>query len=296
VVRGAAVAAACALLGCRQTADHERIGDRRYAEGAFRDALAEYRLAARQRSAGPQLLAKVGLAALRAEALPEAGEAYAQLARTDAAGRAEAAEGLLRTARRAIAARDLVALRRAVAGLHEVAPSRLGELGAALSLVVDTERRSAADEELLLAASARSEPAAADSLLVAWAELVAAAGRCDEAQAGHDAVRRRSGATLARPARDALAGCRVEQGRRALGEGRLAEAEAAFLATVEGGGADSTVRLAWLLAGDTRWAGGDTVGAVSAYGRAIQGGDPEHAVVRRAEEQLRRLLGTSGEP
>jgi hypothetical protein len=42
VLRACAAGAALAIAGCAQGPDHERLGDRRYAEHSFLDALAEY--------------------------------------------------------------------------------------------------------------------------------------------------------------------------------------------------------------------------------------------------------------
>jgi len=282
---------AALVVSCRAGTDHERMGDRRYAEGAWLDALAEYRLAARQRRATPVLQTKLGLAALRAGALGEAVEAYRALAEQDPITRNEAVEGLVRAGRLATAARDVRALRLAVRALREVAPQRLGELGVGLALSLEQER-APGDEELILTAAAHAGRSGADSLLVAWAEVAVRSGRCDVAARGLEAVARRGAAGTGRGVRGALALCRIEEGRSALGDGRLVDAEAAFAAAIANGTPDSTARLAWLLIGDTRWAGGDSAGAAEAYESAIAGGDEASATVRRAEEQLRRLLGT----
>lgn len=296
VVRAALACLVLAAGGCGPRSNHERIGDRRYAEGAWLDALAEYRLAARQGRASAELRGKLGAAALRAGALEEAAAAWRDLAGQDAAARVEATEGLMRTARLAAAAHDVRAMRAAVDALRAVAPQRLGELGGLLLSGLDPERRAASDDELVLAAAAHAGRTVADSLLVTWAELSVRGGRCDEAARGFEAVLRRGGGALARAARGGLAGCRVEEGRELLAQGRLDEAEELFRVAIVLATPDSTVRLAWVLLGDARWAAGDSTGATTAYGKAIQGGDPSSAVVQRAEAQLERLLGTSTEP
>ncbi len=279
------------LMSCRTGSDHERIGDRRYAEGAWQDALAEYRLAARQRRATATLRAKLGQAALKAGALGEAVEAYRALVDQDPVARGEAVDGLVRAGRLASSSRDVRALRQAVRALRDVAPQRIGDLGPGLALSVEQER-APGDEELILTAAARAGRAGVDTLLVAWADVNVRAGRCDAATRGLDAVVRRGAVGLARPVRAGIALCRIEEGRAALGDGRLVDAEAAFAAAIATGTPDSTIRLAWLLIGDTRWAAGDSAGATEAYESAIAGGDEGSATVRRAEEQLRRLLGT----
>jgi tetratricopeptide (TPR) repeat protein len=282
---------AAGSAACAPGANHERIGDRRYAEGAWSDAVAEYRLAARQRKATPELRAKLGAAALRAGALEEAASVWYGLAGSEPAARIEAIEALMRVARQAVQVRNVRALRVAIAGLRELAPERVGELGAALVLGLDSEQRGRGDEDLVLIAAARTPRPGADSLLLIWADLVQRLGRCYEAVPAYEAVIRRGGSVLARAARSGLSVCRYEEGRELLGQGRLEDAEAAFRAAIALAGPDSLLRLSWLLIGDVRWAAGDSAAAATAYGRVVQGGDPGSEAVRRAEEQLRRLLG-----
>lgn len=292
-LRRALLAAGAVALtaACGGRTDHERLGDRRYAEQAWLDALAEYRLAARQRRPSPELRAKTAAAAQHAGALLDAVREYRELWRSEAASRAEAVEGLVQVLARASAARDLVAMRAAVGALRELAPSRA-------ATILDPEIVAAlqgdgqpADPDLLLAAAARSGPGRTDSLLVRWAEALARTGRCDVAVRAWEAVVRRGGAgpVLEREARAGTAGCRVEAGRALLAAGDLAGAAIAFETAVGVGMPDSTVRLAWVLLGDVRWADGDTAAAGAAYDRAIAGGVEESAVVRRAREQLARL-------
>ena len=74
------LAAALVLAGCAgAAADHEKLGDRDYAERHFGDALVEYGLAIKQ-GATPRLRAKAGAAALHAGDLVAAAEQYRQLA------------------------------------------------------------------------------------------------------------------------------------------------------------------------------------------------------------------------
>jgi hypothetical protein len=59
---------------------------------------------------------------------------------------------------------------------------------------------------------------------------------------------------------------------------------------------DSTVRTAWLLIGDARWAAGDSATAIDSYRKAMIGGDDDNPVVRRAREQIQKLTGTPVTP
>ena len=288
-----AAALAVAAAACERGPDHERLGDRRYAERSFPDALAEYRLALRQGEPSWALRSKFAAAALRAGSVGEAVAGYRDLAVADPAAAEEAADGLVRTARAAIGARDVAALSQAVATLRQIQPDRpLGPLAVALGASFDPAGRPADALDLLLQAAAVSRPDAADSLLVLYGDLNLRLTQVDAAQRAYEAVLRRAPrAPVARAARAGLAGCAIEHGRDALGAGFLEDAAEWFASAIAAGEPDSLVRVAWLLTGDVHWAGGDTARAVDAYRRAASGADEDDATAARATEQLRRLLG-----
>jgi len=289
-------AAALAVAACGGGTDHERLGDRRYAEHAWLDALAEYRIAARQRAPSPELRAKLAAAALRAGALQEAAQAYRDLAHAEPASAPEAAEGLVLTFRQALEARDVVGLRSAAAALREVAPARpIGALTPAVIDMMADARAAAPDPDLLLAAAAAARGPLMDSLVVAWADAVARLGGCDSAARAYDNVLRRPGLaqTLARQAHGGQAACRLEVGRALLAGGKLADAVEAFREAIAIGTPDSTMRMAWVLLGDAQWADGDSTGAAEAYRKAAAGGDESNPIVQRAREQLARLSGSA---
>jgi tetratricopeptide (TPR) repeat protein len=293
-VRPAAWGALLLLAACSPSLDHERMGDRRYAEHAYPDAMAEYGLALHQRRPNAELRTKYAEAALQAGALSEAVGAYRELARAEPGSEDEAADGLARAARLAIGARDMSALAGAVTTLREIAPQRpVGALAVALGAgsTVLAKRPEAADV-LLEAAAASGSAATADSFLVAYADLNSHLGRCDVAAPVYQGVLRRAPVPpLARAARGGLAGCAVEAGKLSLGAGSLQDAEARFRSAIAIGEPDSVVRLAWLLIGDARWADGDTTIALDAYRRAIAGAAEGDPVAARAKGQLQRLLG-----
>lgn len=284
------------LAGCNQRTDHERLGDRRYAERAWVDAAAEYRLAARQRRPSLELRTKLGAAMLHAGSLSEAASAYGELGREEPMAVRTAADGLVRTARAAIGTRDVAALRVAITELKALAPERLAELGGGLTLGLE-QRTGPEWPDLVLAAAAGSPGTLADSLMAAWAEATARAGRCEIAARAFDAlIRREGGSAITRAARGGLAGCRVDAGRAALAAGQLDVAEEQFRAAVSLGIPDSTVRLAWVLIGDVRWAGGDTAVAIESYRKATVGADEDNPIAQRAREQLLKLTGNQESP
>jgi tetratricopeptide (TPR) repeat protein len=117
------------------------------------------------------------------------------------------------------------------------------------------------------------------------------------ASRAYDALRRRQATSaIVRAARRGLAGCQVEAGRAALAAGQLDQAESAFRAAIAIGVPDSTVRLAWLLIGDARWAAGDTAVAIESYRKAVLGADEDSPIVRRARDQLLKLTGNPSIP
>lgn len=286
-------------MACSPIADHERLGDRRYAERAFVDALAEYRLAMHQRRPTFELRAKFAQAALQSGALGEAVNAYHDMARAEPASADEAADGLTRAARLAIGAHDMSALADALSALRDVAPQRpVGFLAATLGASSEYSRRPQAMDVLLEAAAAAPSVPSADSFLIAYGDLNAHMGRCDAATRTYEAVLRRSRQVppLVRAARGGLAGCSVEDGKASLSAGALQDAEARFKKAISIGEPDSVVRLAWLLIGDTRWANGDTAVALDAYRRAVSGAAEGDPIAARATDQINRLLGKGTTP
>lgn len=287
---------ATAAASCERRSDHERIGDRRYAERSYTDATAEYRLAVRLGGQSAELYAKLALASLHAGALEDAANVYAQLAAAEPAASDEAADGLVRVTRAATQARDVVALRTAVTHLRRLAPLRLpvalARTGVA-GLASQQDFRGLEGAEVLLAAAAGApRTVVQDSLLVLWADVIGREGRCAEAGSAYAAVLRRQATTaLARHARGGLATCALEAGRAALEVGALDSAIAAFAAAVAIGTPDSVVRTAWVLTGDAQWAAGDSTAAAAAYRKALERGDDTSAIVQRAREQLEKLLG-----
>jgi len=293
LTRAGGLVAVLAVAACTQGPDHERLGDRRYAERSFTDALAEYRLALRQPSPSPELRAKFAAAALHVGALAEAVAAYRDLARADPVLQGDAADGLTHAARLAIDARDLAALGQAVAALRELQPDRvLGELTMALGASYEPGGRPGDALDILLQGAAVSAPGTADSLLVLYGDLNVQLTQFDAAERAFESVLRRSPTrAVARAARAGLVRCAIEWGRDALGAGFLDDAVEWFGRAIAFGEPDSLVRVAWLLTGDARWAGSDTARAAEAYRRAAAGGGDDDPTTTRANEQLQRLLG-----
>ena len=180
----ASLASAC------RGADHEREADRAYAEGRFADALGAYRGLARAHPGAP-LWAKVGAAALHANELREAADAYLRLAGDDPTRADEAAEGLEAVARAAERAGNGDVLREVVSGLQAMAPERAtGRY--ALTLALQPQPDTAELVALLPGAlAAATAPETIDTLLTLYGHALAIDRRL---RAGAAAVPRRPSA------------------------------------------------------------------------------------------------------
>lgn len=284
--------AALVVLGCSAAAaDHETLGDERYAAGRPRDALAEYELALQGSPRSPDLLAKTGLAALRSQVLGRAIEAYAALAEADDDRRPEAAAGLWQVV---VAASGDDAMRTAAVGaLREVDPEfHVGEQIKALALAAAvTSSSDAAD--LLLQAAASVEGQVADSLLFAFGTVAAQAGRCEEAVAVFEGLlRRRRAPEVEEPARAGAAQCALTVGRRAMENGDPDRAEVYLRRATSPAAPSDIARAAWLELGEVVLERADTQAALTAFREALAGrAATADAIAGRASRRLTELLG-----
>jgi tetratricopeptide (TPR) repeat protein len=281
------VAAALALAACSPREGPETAGDRAYAAGRFDLALREYQRAAAH--GGGRVWAKVGAAALHANAFRAATEAYRRVAAEDPTRLDEAAEGLDAAARGAEHAGDMAALHDAVLGLRAVAPARPI---ARYALALATRSAVSGREAMTLipaALAAAPDPQTFDSLLVAYGEALQAAGALDQAAPTFRAALRRSRDTGIRTrAGNGLAACALRLGLAALSAGR-ADAAAHWLGqAVQVDSTSWTGRRALIGLGDARVGQGDILGAAIAFQSAVVQGAPD-SLSRVAADRLRRL-------
>ena len=157
----------CTCACARSAADHEELGDRAYAAGDYRSALAEYQLGLKAHSGSASLDAKLGAAALHTQDYFVAAEAYRALARDDRSRTDEAADALERVVRAALGTNDRGALASALTGMREIAPTRPMGRYATLAALDAVDRGDTATALALLpvATAASGDPARADSLL-----------------------------------------------------------------------------------------------------------------------------------
>jgi tetratricopeptide (TPR) repeat protein len=283
---------ALALACTPSAADHEELGDRNYAAGAFADALAEYQLGLKANPRSGGLHAKTAAAAMHTEDYALAAAEYRELAREDGSRRVEAAEGLERVIRRALEVSDRTAVAVALAGLRELVPERpLGRY--ARLAAIDAADRGNTDEALALlpiAAAAAPDARSADSLLFAYGMMAVRAKDCGTALPVFQGVLRRGRAPqVADAAREGLGLCALIQGIQALERGEPATAEDWFRQAAAPGSTSDVQRGAHLGLGDVRLAQGDVVGALMSYQQALSGGAPGDTIAQRAREKLNAL-------
>ena len=281
------------LAACtRSAANHEELGDRAYAAGSFADAVAEYQLARRSNAGSATLLAKTGAAAMHTEDYALAAASYRALAQRDRSRAEEAADGLDRVARAAVAANDRTALASALTGLREVAPRRPLGRYVVLAALDAVDRGNAAEARALLPVAAASavDASRADSLLYVYGMALARARDCSTAvRVFEGVVRRQRAPAVVEPAREGLGLCALVQGQVALEQGHATDAEAWFRRATAPGASPDVVRGAFLGLGDVRLSQGDVAGAIESYQQALAGGTPGDTIAQRAQEKLNAL-------
>jgi tetratricopeptide (TPR) repeat protein len=276
----------------RSAANHEELGDRAYAAGSYADALAEYQLGHRANAGSAALLAKLAAAAMHAQDFELAAESYRSLARRDRSRVEEAADGLDRVARAALAANDRTALASALTGLREVAPRRPMGRYVVLAALDAVDRGDTAEAAALLpvAAASAADAARADSLLFVYGRTLVRARDCSTAvRVFEGVIRRQRAPAVVESAREGLGLCALVEGQRALEQGRPADAEAWFRRATAPGASSDVERAAFLGLGDVRLAQGDLAGAMESYQQALAGGTPGDTISQRAQEKLQAV-------
>ena len=297
----AVVALACTVSvpGCTRTAaNHQDLGDRAYAAGVYRDALAEYQLGLKADPGSGPLHAKAAAAAghLGDHALAIA--EYRALAAEDRSRSEEAADGLERILRAALSANERGAVAAAVHALREIAPGRPLGRYARLVAVDAVERGDPQDALALLptAIAAASDGRAADSLLYLYGMAAVRTKACSTAVPAFEAVLRRQRESAVQDgAREGIGQCALVEGQTALERGEPATAEDWFRRATAPGAAVDVTRAAFLGLGDVRLALGDMAGAMESYQQALVGGVPGDTIAQRAREKL-NALGRAEQP
>jgi tetratricopeptide (TPR) repeat protein len=280
-------------LACsRSAADHEELGDRLYAAGAYTDAAAEYQLGLKAHPGSPDLYAKSGAAALHTGQYGLAVADYVALGQADRSRAAEAAEGLEHVVRAALAANDRNAATSGLQGLRIVAPERpLGKYTRLAALDAAARGDTSAALALLPSAvAATGDARSADSLLFVYGMAAVRAHACSTAVLAFEGVlRRQHEPMVTEGARAGLGLCALVEGQRLLDGGKPAEAEDWFRRATAPGAPPDVVRGGFLGLGDVKLAQGDVAAALESYQQAIAGGTSTDTISQRAHEKINAL-------
>jgi tetratricopeptide (TPR) repeat protein len=278
------------MLACtRSAADHEELGDREYVAGAYRDALAEYRLGLKAHPGDADLYAKSAAAALHTGEYGLAVADYVALGQQDRFRVAEAADGLERVIRAALAANQRNAAVTGLQGLWTVAPGRPLGRYARLAALDAAERGDTGAALALLpsAIAAAGDGKSADSLLFVYGRTAVRASACSTAVPVFEGVlRRQREPAVAEAAREGLGLCALIEGQRLLDSGKPAEAEDWFRRASAPGSPTDVVRGAFLGLGDVKLAQGDVAAALESYQQAMTGGARGDTLAQRAQEKI----------
>jgi tetratricopeptide (TPR) repeat protein len=281
------------VLACQPSAaDHEALGDRWYAGGSYRDALAEYQLGLTAHPTDADLEAKLGAAALHVGDYASAVQAYLLLGERDRSRAGEAADGLERVARAALAASDRNDAEKGLAGLLVLAPARPLGRYARVAALAAVERGDTAGALALLpaAAAAAGDAGQTDSLLFLYGMTAVRVRDCGTAVSVFEGViRRQREPAVADGAREGLGLCALVQGQQLLDAGKPGDADAWFRRATAPGAPVDVVRGAFLGLGDVKLAQGDVAGALESYQQALAGGAPGDTLTRRAQDKINAL-------
>ena len=280
------------LVGCPAAAsDHARLGDQAVSESNYTVAVAEYR-AGVQTTPRPELLAKLGAAALRLQNYSEAVEAYRRLGESDPARAGEAATGLERVARSAAAANDHLAGRAALVALQALAPDRpTGRIALNLAMSGRFDPGDALPILPYALAGARTD-ATVDSLLQVYGSALRETTACEEAVRIYQTLQRRSG-RLEGPAATGLAECALRLGLDAEALDQPEIAERWFRDAIAADSQTDLGRRALIGLGSARLEQGDTVQAAQAFRGVLERWGSSDSLGQATSQRLDALSGSA---
>lgn len=274
------------LAGCTGGGvDHERLGDRAWANDRPADAIVAWRQAPRT----ARVLAKRAEAALVTGQLVLAAQLWIDLAAAAPDRAGEAAVGLARTAATAERQADGLALRQAILGLRAVAPAwPVGRL--ALGLRLDDDLAAADVTALAPVVLATSPgPTASATVLARLAEANRRLGRCDRAVPVFELVARRAEVAMTLEATVALAGCELALGLEAMAREDVPLARA-WLERAAGRVPDAAPgRRALVALGDLHAAEGDPFAAMLTWQSVVATSVAPDSITALAAARLRSV-------
>lgn len=280
-----------ASASCGRAEDALARGDRLWADSAYTESVAEYRLA-RSRGGGEEALRRLAHAYAVTGQFEETRESYALLLAEDREHVDQAVFDFLELARRARARGDAYGMARAVEQALELRPGLdLGELADALARHyaqnAGTEQALAYYERALSTASADS----AGLIMFRIGELRAEQGECATALPYlRTYLSRNPSADQASDARWHIGSCSFRMARAAHQAGNLTDALESLETVIDLGVPENLQDQAWFLYGEILFALGRNDEAMEAYRRVLELNPARTGqLVERAQSQIDRI-------
>jgi len=260
------------LGGCNDPEPALNRGDRLWADAAYTDALAEYRLAAVQGGRDESTQLRVAHAYARIDQLDRAREAYQRLLARAPEYTDQAIHDYLALARRAVARGDRYALVGAVEAALSLRPDLpIPDLAPALARYYTDTGEPARALEFYQRALATAPPDSVPVILHQIGLILASQGNCHAAIGYFSAVLQRVPARSERAAeaRWRSGNCAFELGRQARQTGEITAALEHFEAVIEFGVPENLQDQAWFERGEILFALGRFDEALESYRRVL---------------------------
>lgn len=265
------LAAAVFLGGCEAEQDALGRGHALWADSAYADALAEYRLALARSGGRPEVMALVAHAFARTGDIRRARETYSDLLQQQPRYRDQAIFDFLAAARRSFARQDLHGMARAIEAATALRPAVWPrDLAAPLARYYARAGDPARALEFYEIALVHSPPDSAQELLFELGVLREDQGDCGGAVGYFDAYRARwPDAPRGDEVRWHLGSCAFRLAQEAHQGGRLTEALARIETVVDLGVPQNLQDQAWFERGEIYFALGQDDLALQAYQRVL---------------------------
>jgi tetratricopeptide (TPR) repeat protein len=293
--RGSALILALLASACRSSDTAVQRGDRFWADSNFTAALAEYRLAARQSSSDPGIVARVAHAYVKTGQLEQAKEEYARLLKFAPEYSDQAVFDFLALAQQAAARSDRFGLARAVEAAVEFRPGiDVGEWAPLLARYYASSGDADRALEYFERAIAVGGEDAAPRLFFEVANLHERQGACGDAMGYYRSyLARMPYGDSANDARFRLGSCAFDLGKKARDAGDQEKAVEYFTTVTDYGAPATLLDQAWFERGEALLSLGRTAEALDAFKHVLEHTPPgrESAISVRARKRIQELIG-----
>ncbi len=281
-----ALAPACTAAGSEEEAI--RRGDAAFAQGAFNDALAEYRLALRQGNDRAETWLRAGHAFARVNRIDEAREHYQAAIARDSTLADQAASDLLRVARRAVERRDGIVASAAADAAARIRPG-VSLSGVAIDLARHYVRSAQPAQALPFFQKALSENPDDPQVLLELALAHEQLGDCERALAFFEQVRPRVQPNRRSEVDWQIGNCSFQLAREAADRGFSDEALRMYRAMTDLGEPRNLLGQAWFDAAEILARRGECTAAAAAFERVVQVESGNGALATRARDRIDQI-------